>query len=538
MWGPMNELLLAFGIFVSAQSACGQQVDNASTLNGRVNEQTIRWDSSRYSNPWEQVSLVVDLTSPGGRVIEIGGFYYATDTWMFRFAPNEPGLWVWKAALSDGTLQGSWEGTFTVDAPGGAGFIRQSPVNPYRWVVNTGGSDQPYYPVGINDCVFNRKANINEIDPDGPIRFWLDQRIVEKEEYFQIFSQAGVNLFRWGPDNCSVSLYDRIAPEGNFYRETDGKRIDEMLRVAGQNKIKIYQVLFGFNPPFAFSPTADQMSAVKRYLKYMVDRYGALVDFWELMNEARADNAWYTHATAYLRSVDVYQHPISTSLELPQHAAIDINSPHWYQLESENDSDLIAAQNFQFWKSFGKPVIVGEQGNMMQSWDDRSGLRMRLRLWATMFSEGALAFWNSSRFHPETHIAGEAANIYLGPEERSYIRVLQAFSSRVPVDALSCSVSASSPLVRAYALCGQSSSSIYLHAYGDHSQTTTGLTVAVAFPRDGQIEWIQPATGDSLRSQPIHAGLNQVEVPDFIVDLAGQYKAGEMTAVAKSSWQN
>ena len=33
--------------------------------------------------------------------------------------------------------------------------------------------------VGINDCVFNRKSNENVIDPDGPIRFWLDQQIVE-----------------------------------------------------------------------------------------------------------------------------------------------------------------------------------------------------------------------------------------------------------------------------------------------------------------------------------------------------------------------
>jgi len=218
----------------------------------------------------------------------------------------------------------------------------------------------------------------------------------------------------------------------------------------------------------------------------MVNRYGAMVDFWELMNEVRVDDVWYEHAIAYLQTIDPYRHPISTGFEFAQHSGIQINSPHWYQSEQEQDSGLIISQNASSWKLAGKPVIVGEQGNVFQNWDECSGLRMRLRLWTAMFSEGALVFWNSARFLPEIHPVGEAANIYLGPEERSYIRVVQDFSKHVHSDAVACNIGASAG-VRAYGLCGSGSLHIYVHGFADHSQPTTQASLQQLVPKEGSL---------------------------------------------------
>jgi hypothetical protein len=90
------------------------------------------------------------------------------------------------------------------------------------------------------------------------------------------------------------------------------------------------------------------------------------------------------------------------------------------------------------WKKAGKPVIVGEQGNTGMNWDPLSGLRMRIRTWTALFEEISFIFWNTSwsktgMFHGR-YTAGGAANIYLGPEERGYIRVLQNFSSHLDAD--------------------------------------------------------------------------------------------------------
>ena len=45
---------------------------------------------------------------------------------------------------------------------------------------------------------------------------------------------------------------------------------------------------------FNFEPeNREAMEKAKRFVKYTVDRWGAYVDFWELLNEQKADDRWY-----------------------------------------------------------------------------------------------------------------------------------------------------------------------------------------------------------------------------------------------------
>src|SRR5205807_3211867 len=127
-------------------------------------------------------------------------------------------------------------------------------------------------------------------------------------------------------------------------------------------------------------------------------------------------------------------------------------------------SDADAWQRMTAWKQAGKPVVVGEQGNADQNWDPTSGLRMRLRAWTAFFAEGSLILWNSS-FAKDYQNAG-AANIYLGPEERGYLAVLQRFTRGFDPRATIASLAISDPgRVRGYALRGPSGYAAYLVAY-------------------------------------------------------------------------
>src|SRR5437016_4762134 len=72
-----------------------------------VFERTFRWSSAGYSNPWEQVGLTMSLTSPSGRKMQVGGFYYGPNTWKIRFAPGDIGRWRWTAAIHDQRRHGS-----------------------------------------------------------------------------------------------------------------------------------------------------------------------------------------------------------------------------------------------------------------------------------------------------------------------------------------------------------------------------------------------------------------------------------------------
>jgi hypothetical protein len=267
-----------------------------------------------------------------------------------------------------------------------------------------------------------------------------------------------------------------------------------------------------------------QMDAVKRYVKYVVDRYGAYVDFWELMNEfpnppATISDDWYKQVGEYLRSVDPYKHPISTSWQRPDLPVIEITAPHWYQKENEFESDVTAGQEIDHWKSFGKPVIFGEQGNSEQNWDEKSALRMRIRSWTAFFREGTLIFWNSS--FAKDYRGGVASNIYLGPQERGYLKVLQDFTRGLDAKAVISHTAVSSPeRVRGYALGGPTMYSAYLHAFTNHDSPTTGIKITINPAFRGSAVWLSPETGEVLGSAQVSAGSQTLDVPSFTTDIA------------------
>jgi hypothetical protein len=163
-------------------------------------------------------------------------------------------------------------------------------------------------------------------------------------------------------------------------------------------------------------------------------------------------------------------------------------------------------------------VIVGEQGNSGQNWDERSSVRMRLRAWTAFFAEGTLIFWNTSRTKDYRSSAG---NIYLGPEERGYLRVLQRFTRGFDARARIVSPGLSAPAnVRAYGLSGPREFGAYVHAFRNQAAPTKGVRMTIRARGPGSATWIDPANGRVLGRKPVTRGTQQLAVPPFVVDVA------------------
>jgi hypothetical protein len=491
-------------------------------------EQSFTLGGGPYANPWEQVHVALTLTAPSGAHYTVGGFYVSGNTWKVRFAPSELGEWSWQAEIGDGSSNSRQQGRFTVVQSNWPGFVRSNPINPFRWVLDDGA---PYYPVGIGDCLVDKNHDGTPLDDmgfDGGFRGPSDPeygKITDLDTYLGAYAAAGVNLFRFSVDNCAFNLYHRIDPSGNLYLEHEGQWGDELVQKLRLHGFHIYMTIFGFQLPYP-NDTSDsaKMAAVERYVKYVVDRYGAYVDVWELMNEypnppATIGDGWYLQIGEYLRSVDPYRHPISTSWQRPDLGVIEVTSPHWYQKENEFASDTVTADQIDHWRHFGKPIIFGEQGNSEANWDKRSALRMRLRAWTAFFKEGALIFWNSSG--AKGLQGGYASNIYLGPQERAYLKVLGDFTAGFDARARLTAPTVSNPaLVRGYALRSPTSYVAYLHAYTNHSSAATGVSVMVDVPANGTAKWIDPSTGTVLGTQAVSAGAQTLSAPAFTTDVA------------------
>ena len=183
------------------------------------------------------------------------------------------------------------------------------------------------------------------------------------------------------------------------------------------------------------------------------------------------------------------------------------------------------------WKAAGKPVIVGEQGNTGMNWDPLSGQRVRIRAWTALFQEISLVFWNTSwskaGMHGGRYSAGRVANIYLGPEERSYVRVLNDFSGRLDAGVRMVSVESSSPdSVRVYGLGSNVTAGVYLHHFNGHTSAVHRTKITIDFPHSEKPtkklfgEWIEPSTGRVLTRVRVLPGRQALDVPPFTVDLA------------------
>lgn len=487
------------------------------------------------TNPWEQASFSGVFTAPSGKKFSIDGFFYTTNTWKLRFAPNEVGQWQWSTRLTSEETTGAKteSGSFTVTPASSPGFLRINKDNPSRFVFDNG---KLFNGIGLGECMndvdadgdpFNQMAVDGGMRPEGQEAMPNDAQFPGLEGYFSLYGPAGAgfNLYRWSVDNCAFKLWDTISPAGNTYLTREGKWGDDLVQTLQKNNIRVWMTIFGFNPPFpetAGTSTAQQ-EAIKRYIRYVVARYGAYVDVWELMNEAVAKDPWYTFAGTYLRSIDPYRHPITTSWEKPELSVIDITAPHWYQLESEFESDKVTVLRIQGARTHDmkKPVVFGEQGNSVQNWDSRSGVRLRLRSWSAFFNEGILIFWNTSGF--KNYRSPVAANVYIGPEEREYVRALQTFTANAdPLLRLTTIQTSQTSSVRGYALTSPTSFLGYLTNFKDHVSPTSGVTVSFVSPVNGVVTWIDPSTGQAVGGAPtpVSVGTTTLQVPDFVTDIA------------------
>ena len=498
-----------------------------------------------YANPFLEADLSAEFTAPSGRRVAVAGFHdggIRQETWKIRFAPDETGRWsyAWKMAdRSGGRATGSGAFECLEGRRRLHGFMRRHPSNPFRWVLDDG---RPFFPVGLQECAGDGNKNGSVLDqmslegpfrtdlknppplPKGPVfRRGPSSNPVNADVYFRRYAQAGFNLFRFSQANCSFDLYqDPDRPDLAACRQ-----VDELLGHVRRYGFKVMYGIFGYKPVFNQDPGNAGIPALNRFVAYSVARWGAYVDVWEFLNEQDASDGWYAAMAPVLRSIDPYGHPITTSWERPQLAGMEVNAPHWYEREDELASDAVTANNAAGWKKHGKPVIVGEQGNTVDPkkprppgvggvWDDKSEVRMRIRLWTALFSDISLMFWNTSYARD-----GHFMNIWLGPREREAVRALQTFAVRLDRDVLPVVVEVSAPeAVRAYGLASAARTAVYLHHFGGHASPQRGLKVTLDLARGGRACWYDPATGGVPGTFEVVAGRQILTAPDFKVDLA------------------
>jgi len=556
----------------------------------------------KVADPTWDVVIDVELTSPGGKKLRVGGFFYGSskpqkptvrtwidgrgnkrsaatwpcdpaDLWKARYTPSKLGRWSYEWTFRDQAgraARGRGQFRVVTGRVQRTGWVRIDPDNPHRFIFEDGSA---YWPIGFQDGVFDNNHNGSAMDAssmEGPFRLDPQGRRPKPppgalfargpsmgpqnfDVHFGRHSRAGFNLWRFSPHNFSLPVFDiaydvKTRRPGRL-RWEQARMVDEMLRLTRKYGLRNFYGIFGFAK--VFNDRGDDeaaMAKVKRIIKYSVDRWGAYVDFWELLNEQKASDGWYRAAIPYLKSIDPYGKPIATSWERPDLDGIDVNAPHWYGKENELDSDRVTVGHARRQKRHGKPVVYGEQGNgggKMEKtplgiggvWDPGSARRMRVRNWTAMFHEIAFIFWETSYAKDGHHM-----NLWIGPEERQYVRAMQDFAKRLGRGMRMFAPKLSGARagdVRAYGLRSTKRAAVYLHhgacaqcakarAAGrpaahrwDHARgTAAGLKLTLDVPAAATAYWYDPRDASIVRRLPVEGGRRTLDVPPLSIDLA------------------
>ncbi len=395
---------------------------------------------ARYDNPFDprSISLRAEIFSPDGERMLVGGFIYqryervveeggreryvpkGAPYWMVRFLPFSPGDYLlrFRASVPYGVSR-PLEVRLRVGYGSSRGVVRVD-GNRRTFVFRNG---QRFFPIGHNVC-------------------WTDSRrmLSEFEYYFRRMAESGENYTRvwlcsWGIGLDGKSP-DRIDLLGAW-------KLDAVLRAALENGIYVKLCLENFwdfthkkgpywkerggwcTEPGDFFSGPRSLKWAKRKYGYIVNRYSAYPSLfaWELWNEmdyALTDErlmvSWTNEMGRYLKSIDPYDHPLTTSLgvesvreSLWRLDVIDFAQVHLYIRPQAVFGEPMYGDSVELLGNFaarlrplGKPFLLSEYGFSATNEDqgmnavDKRGVHLHNALWASVmqgYAGTAAAWW-------------------------------------------------------------------------------------------------------------------------------------------------
>ncbi|HTB83548.1 MAG TPA: Calx-beta domain-containing protein [Candidatus Sulfotelmatobacter sp.] len=513
---------------------------NASTL-GRydVYELTMT-NPATYANPWEDPAITAVFTGPSGTTNTAGGFYFATNTWKLRFAPMVAGAWSWTLSYSDSNGVFNASGGFNCTNSGNIGFLRRNPANAYNFITDAQsnvfrvfGYQQGWssalsatYPTDISQ--FNYPVDGNA-------------QPTTLEQQLQNAQAAGFNMIRI---NTQEDAFDHLSPYGHFNINNTGKNeydlnqgfiCDELM--AAIHRVNFKCLMSFWNAPANWVPGsgasitnagAPTSQAALRYHQYIINRFGAYVDIWELCNESTLYQSYIDVIVPYVRTNDPYQHLITMNGNITPNnnlGQFDVWTFHSYY----SSATLGLSENGT--SGHGMPVFDEECGNAAPfgSYDPR---RFRILAWTGFFKQTSLLFWGyggGGLPYQTTFFPGGLSNESIGWQEQLETKILTDFVSGLDPAAETAGVTLSPVnVMQAFALSSPTDFGVYItHGLLSLNAIVTNATLTLTVPTNNmQGAWIDPATGGLLKTITVNAGTQTIPIPAFYTDVALRLRAG------------
>ncbi len=417
------------------------QILKTECLNSKVNQyQKAEWQielKSGWTNPYavSEISLDMLITSSSGKNLILPCFYESGKSgekslWKARFTPRETGVYSYQFELKEKgkVVSSQAKAEFKVNASKGKGFLNPNDLWTFKY-----DNGELFRGIGENICWESRDTDDSKYFE----KLHEDKRF-NYDYMLKKLAANGGNFFRtwmiyWNlpVDWKTVSNNRRYQNTTSPYNESGMKRMDHLVQLCDSLgihmmltleshvgfmgdgwKMSSYNVANGgpAKTPLEFFTLPEAKQQYKNKLRLMVARYGysPSIGAWEFFNEI--DNAmyagkpedripdavitaWHDEMSTYLKSVDPYQHLVTTSIShrdvqgMNDLKNMDFNQKHIYK-----NTSAIPGTIREYTQKHNKPYVIGEEGyewDWSKNFNDFAGDMdndFKRALWLGMFS--------------------------------------------------------------------------------------------------------------------------------------------------------
>ncbi len=330
-----------------------------------------------YTAADDGVVISAVFTAPSGKRYSAGGFRYAVDAWKVRFAPMEAGTWRWTVSYSEGKGACTTNGKFTAIPSQNSGFLRVHPRNPCRLMTEADG--KAFYPLGFNNPYTCADDFLHAATNAGTNMERLFGGVGGSNDFFSEGNGAIHFMKAFNVNNSGM----------NSYNLNSGVEADKFVMALHRAGIKMQMAFFPW-APITFDVNDPQTKqALLNYHQYLINRYGAYADVWELCNETgNIPQAYLDTICNYIHAHDPYHHLVTVSFDQQQdnQEGIDLFSG-WHPYFGDDDLRLdasLAKGITELRNQYRKPLLFGEGGNYPPA-GNYSPLRYRLQILDRVF---------------------------------------------------------------------------------------------------------------------------------------------------------
>jgi hypothetical protein len=248
-------------------------------------------EAADHPNPYLTVELEAEFRSPRFRTFRVPAFFDGGRRMVLRFAPTEPGAWMFRTTSNLTRLDGR-EGQFPATESGAHGFLH--PANVHHWALVDELVQTPHLWMGDTLLTFP----------------WIDrslfQTVVDTRAEQKFNHLRGVVLSK--PEEPQRAFASADQPRAAAFRE-----IDERIRYMNSKGI-IADLVLAWTPDqlVKLFPSWRQR---ERYVRYLAARYSAMHITWQLANEfENTENSreLLKEIGQALKKLDPFGHPRST----------------------------------------------------------------------------------------------------------------------------------------------------------------------------------------------------------------------------------